>query len=167
MNIFLIGPMGAGKTTVGKILARNLGCNFEDSDRVIEERCGADISWIFDVEGEDGFREREATIIDELTRLNNVIIATGGGAVVLEQNRRNLNSRGTVVYLNTPIDQQVERTAKGQERPILRDGDPKEILTRLHEERDPLYRETADIIVHAENRNSKDLVEDIIRELGL
>ena len=159
--------MGSGKTTIGKMLSRQLGLKFADTDQVIEESSGADVGWIFDVEGEAGFRKRETQVLDELTRQNNVVIATGGGVVLDSENRNNLSARGTVIYLNTPVEQQVERTAKGGDRPLLRDRDPMEVLTELHEQRDGLYRTTADIVIDAKNKNSKDLVRDIVEALGL
>jgi shikimate kinase len=164
-NVFLIGPMGAGKTTVGKLLADELGLEFLDTDKEIEARTGADIGWIFDVEGEEGFRKREAAMLEELTARNGVLVATGGGAVLSEENRKRLVSRGTVVYLDAPLEQQVERTSRDRTRPMLRDGDPEEILTRLHEDRDPLYREIADFTFTADRRSARSLAGEIARAL--
>ena len=118
-NIYLIGPMGAGKTTIGRLLAEELNKQFLDSDLVIEERAGADISWIFDVEGEAGFRVREKNVIKELTTLDNIVLATGGGAILAEENRKHLRRGGTVIYLMATITQQVERTRRDQKRPLL------------------------------------------------
>ncbi|MEE3112277.1 MAG: shikimate kinase, partial [Pseudomonadota bacterium] len=115
-NLFLIGPMGAGKSTIGRLLAGELSRPFYDSDHAIQDRCGADIPWIFDVEGEQGFRQREIQMIDELTQLTDVVVATGGGAVLREENRRALRDRGTVVYLMTTVEQQLKRTAKDRNR---------------------------------------------------
>ncbi len=166
-NIFLIGPMGAGKTTVGKMLAEQLGLTFLDTDREIEERTGADIAWIFDIEGEDGFREREAKVLDELTARNGVLIAAGGGAVLREENRRRLISRGTVVYLETPIEQQVERTSRDKKRPMLADSDSsdevRDVLTTLHDERNTLYMETADLVFRADKRSARVLAAEIAK----
>lgn len=164
-NVFLIGPMGAGKTTVGKLLAEALGLEFLDTDREIERRTGADIAWIFDVEGEEGFRRREAAMLDELTSRQGVLVATGGGAVISEENRKRLVSRGTVIYLDAPLDQQVERTAHDRNRPLLQNGEPREVLERLRDERDPLYREVADLVFTADRRSAKALAGEIARAL--
>lgn len=164
-NVFLVGPMGAGKTTVGKMLAEALGLEFLDTDREIEARCGADIGWIFDVEGEDGFRRREEAMLDELTERQGVLVATGGGAILSEESRKRLVSRGTVVYLDAPLEQQVERTANDRNRPLLQDGDARTILEGLHQERDPLYREVADHIFPADRRSARALAQEIARTL--
>lgn len=166
MNVFIVGPMGSGKTTVGKLLAQDLGLDFKDADQELEKRTGADINWIYDVEGEEGLRRREAEIIEELTQLTSTVVATGGGAASLPENRQLLSSRGTVVYLRTPISLQYERTRFSDARPLLRDGDRKEILTRLQEERDPLYREIADLVVDTERKNSRDIVREIADRLN-
>ncbi len=145
-RIFLIGPMGAGKTTLGQQLARALKLPFLDSDRVIEERTGADIPLIFELEGEEGFRRREAKIIDELTQRDELVLATGGGAVLREENRRRLRERGLVIYLHAPLEQLLERTRRDRNRPLLQTEDPEARLRQLLEERGPLYRETAHLI---------------------
>jgi shikimate kinase len=165
-NVFLIGPMGAGKTTVGKILADELGLEFLDTDREIEERTGADIAWIFDVEGEEGFRKREAAMLDELTARTGVLVATGGGVILLEENRKRLVSRGTVVYLDAPLEQQVERTGHDRNRPLLQDGEPRQILEGMQAERDPLYREVADHVFRADKRSARVLASEIVRALA-
>ncbi len=164
-NVFLVGPMGAGKSTVGKIVAEQLGLDFLDSDRVMEERTGADIAWIFDVEGERGFRDREEELLDELTGLSGVLVATGGGAILRPDTRKRLISRGTVIYLETPLTQQVERTSSDKRRPLLRDGEPREILERLQEEREPLYRHVADLVFRADKRAARALALEIVRHL--
>ncbi len=164
-NVFVIGPMGAGKTTVGKLLAEALGLEFVDTDREIERRTGADIAWIFDVEGEEGFRRREAAMLDELTARQGVLVATGGGAVIDEENRKRLVSRGTVIYLDAPLEQQVERTSHDRNRPLLQHGEPREVLERLRDERDPLYREVADHVFTADRRSAKVLAGEIARVL--
>lgn len=164
-NVFIVGPMGAGKTTVGKLLADELGLEFLDSDKEIEDRTGADIGWIFDVEGETGFRKREATMIDELTGRSGVLVATGGGAVLLEENRKRLVSRGTVIYLNAPLEQQIERTSRDRTRPLLRDGEPGHVLAALQEDRGPLYQEVADFTFTADRRSAKALAQEIARAL--
>ncbi|GAB2584303.1 MULTISPECIES: shikimate kinase AroK [Nitrincola] len=165
MNIFLIGPMGAGKSTIGRLLSHELGLEFIDSDKVIEERSGADIPWIFDVEGEQGFRDREACTIDDLTSMNNIILATGGGAVLREKNRQNLQSRGQVIYLLTSIEQQLERTAKDRNRPLLQTENPELVLRKLLAERDPLYKSCADVIVRTDRRHPRAVVNEILRHV--
>lgn len=160
-KVFLIGPMGAGKSTIGRLLSVELGLPFKDSDRVIEERSGANIPWIFDIEGEEGFRQRESRIIDELTQLSELVMATGGGVVLSDENRRMLKSRGTVIYLETSVDQQVERTRKDRNRPLLQQDNPRNKLSNLTEERDPLYRETADYIVSTNRGNPKSVIREI------
>ena len=164
-NVFIVGPMGAGKTTVGKLLADELGLEFLDSDKEIEDRTGADIGWIFDVEGETGFRKREAAMSDELTARSGVLVATGGGAVLLEENRKRLVSRGTVIYLNAPLEQQIERTSRDRTRPLLRDGEPGDVLAALQEDRGPLYQEVADFTFTADRRSAKALAQEIARAL--
>ncbi len=146
-RIFLVGPMGAGKTTLGQQLARALNLRFFDSDRVIEERTGASIPLIFELEGEDGFRRREARIIDELTREDGIVLATGGGAVLREENRRALRQRGLVIYLHAPLERLLERTRRDRNRPLLQTDDPAARLRQIIAERDPLYRRTAHLTV--------------------
>jgi shikimate kinase len=165
-KIFLIGPMGAGKSAVGKQLARSLHLSFADSDNEVESRTGVDIPFIFEKEGEEGFRKREAAAVDDLSRRDNIVLATGGGAVLLPENRNNLGARGFVIYLYTSVDQQVARTAKGRDRPLLEDGDPRETLRALLEVRDPLYREIADLIVNTDGRKVKSVTDEIIENLG-
>jgi shikimate kinase len=163
-NIFLVGPMGAGKTTIGRMLAEELQKDFYDSDQVIEERAGADISWIFDVEGEPGFRDRERKVIEELSAMDGIVLATGGGAILAEENRRHLRRGGIVIYLMATISQQVERTRRDQKRPLLRHvADPRSKLTELMEIRDPLYREIADHVVMTSRRSPRIVCTDIIR----
>jgi shikimate kinase len=165
-NIILVGPMGAGKTTIGKLLADEFQKEFVDSDLEIEERAGADISWIFDVEGEDGFRARERKVIRELCARDNIVLATGGGAVLAEPNRRAMRKGGTVVYLMATIAQQVERTRRDQKRPLLQKSkDPKATLTALMEMRDPLYRESADYSIMTSRRSPKSVAGEIARML--
>lgn len=165
-NIFLIGPMGAGKTTIGRILAKEMKLEFIDSDHEIETRTGANISWIFDMEGEEGFRIREQKILEELTEQRQIVLATGGGAVLSAQNRKFLQSRGTVIYLMTTINQQVERTRRDQKRPLISDiDDPKAKLSELMETRDPLYREIADHVIMTSKRSPKAVSAEIIKYL--
>ena len=146
-NIYLIGPMGAGKSTIGRMLAKDLGQPFFDSDHVVEERSGANIPWIFDVEGEEGFRNRETQVIEELCSKQGIVLATGGGAVGRPENRRHLSSSGIVVYLTAPVSVQLQRTEKDKRRPLLQRPDREQVLTELLEKRDPLYRSIADLIL--------------------
>ena len=165
-KIFLVGPMGAGKSAVGRHLARALHLDFLDSDDEIETRTGVDIPFIFEKEGEEGFRKREAAAIDDLSQREDIVLATGGGAILRPENRNHLGGRGLVVYLYTSVDQQVKRTAKGRERPLLERGDPREILTELFEVRDPLYREIADLVVETDGRKVKSVADEIIEQLA-
>ena len=164
-NLFLIGPMGAGKSAVGRQLAKMLHLSFLDSDDEIETRTGVDIPFIFEKEGEDGFRKREAKVIDDLSAMDGIVLATGGGAVVSAQNRSNLGARGFVVYLHTTVDQQVARTLKGRERPMLANGDSRQILEDLMAARDPLYREISDLIVETDGRKVKAVANEILERL--
>ena len=165
-KIFLIGPMGAGKSAVGRHLARILHLEFADSDDEIERRTGVDIPFIFEKEGEEGFRKREAAAIDDLSRHDNVVLATGGGAVMLDENRNHLGGRGYVIYLYTSVDQQVARTSRGRERPLLENGDRRRILEELLAVRDPLYREIADLVVDTDGRKVKSVANEIIDHLS-
>jgi shikimate kinase len=163
LNVFLIGPMGSGKTAVGKCLARLINAPFYDSDTQIEQRTGVDIPFIFEKEGEAGFRQREREAIDALTRLEPIVLATGGGAVLLEENRRALSTRGFVVYLETSIAQQKSRVGRSRNRPLLQDADPTLKLTELMRHREPLYVEVADIIVPTDGRRVGAVAADIMR----
>ncbi len=165
-KVFLVGPMGAGKSAVGRQLARALHLTFVDCDDEIESRTGVDIPFIFEKEGEDGFRKREAAVLDDLTCRDNIVLATGGGAVQRPENRNLLGARGFVVYLYTSVDQQVSRTEKGRERPLLEGGEPREILEGLLAVRDPLYREIADLVVNTDGRRVKSVVDEITEHLG-
>ena len=164
-NLFLIGPMGAGKSAVGRQLARMLHLNFMDSDDEIETRTGVDISFIFEKEGEEGFRKREAKVIDDLSKIEGTVLATGGGAVVDPQNRSHLGARGFVVYLHTTVEQQLARTKKGRGRPLLENGNRQEILEDLMSQRDALYREVADLIVETDGRKVKAVAHEILDRL--
>jgi shikimate kinase len=164
-NLFLVGPMGAGKSAVGRQLAKMLHMSFVDSDDEIESRTGVDIPFIFEKEGEDGFRKREAKVIDELSSRAGIVLATGGGAVVNPDNRNFLGARGFVVYLHTSVDQQVSRTQKGRERPMLASGDSREILEELMVVRDPMYREIADLTVDTDGRKVRAVANEIIEKL--
>ncbi len=164
-NIILVGPMGTGKSTIGRLLSKELRLPFRDSDREIELRTGTNIPWIFDVEGEQGFREREQAMLAELCQTTGQVLATGGGAVLREENRKILREGGSVVYLCTSVDQQLERTARDRNRPLLQTGDPRQILTGLLAIRDPLYREVADIVVDTDGRPPRLVVDEIISRL--
>lgn len=165
-NIFLIGPMGAGKSAVGRYLAKVMHLSFVDSDDEIESRTGVDIPFIFEKEGEAGFRQREAVAIDDLSKMDGVVLATGGGAILDEESRSRLGGRGYVVYLQTSVDQQVSRTKKGRERPLLENTDPREALESLLQQRDPLYREIADLIVDTDGRRVKSVANEIIEQIS-
>ena len=162
MNIFIVGPMGSGKSTVGKIISDEMFLSFFDTDEEIESRTGASIDWIFDLEGEAGFRKRESDILNEMVEKNSIVLSTGGGIILSDNNRELLSSRGTVFYLSTPILTQVERTAKDKDRPLLKDGDPEEILTKLHNEREALYEMVSDHVVDTENKSSNEVASEII-----
>ncbi|HEY3654816.1 MAG TPA: shikimate kinase AroK [Steroidobacteraceae bacterium] len=164
-NIFLIGPMGSGKTAVGRHLARLFRFTFHDSDADIEAKTGVDISYIFEKEGEAGFRVRERESIERLTRLESIVLATGGGAVIDVENRRVLAARGVVVYLETSIDQQIERTRHARHRPLLNDTDPEEKLKELMLRRAALYAEIANITVSTDGRRVQLVAEEIHHEL--
>jgi len=163
MNIFIVGPMGSGKSTVGKIISSELFLNFFDTDEEIETRTGASIDWIFDLEGEDGFRKRETKVLEEMVKQNSIVLSTGGGIILSEMNRELLSSRGTVFYLATPIEVQLERTAKDKDMPLLKDGDPGEILKNLHIARESLYEEVSDYTVNTENKSSQQVSSEIIK----
>lgn len=162
-NIFLIGPMGAGKSTIGRQLAQQLNMEFFDSDQEIERRTGADITWVFDVEGEDGFRDREEKVINDLTEKLGIVLATGGGSVKSKETRNRLSARGVVVYLKTTIDKQLSRTQRDKKRPLLQTDNPKDVLERLAQERNPLYEEIADITIEADEYTAKAVVNQIIQ----
>lgn len=164
-NIFLVGPMGVGKTTIGKMLAQELDLTFVDSDHEIERRAGANIAWIFDVEGEPGFRAREASVIEDLSGRKGILLATGGGSVLREENRKFLMSRGVVVHLDTSLELQIKRTAKDKKRPLLQGTDHTEVLTALKGKRDPIYRSVADVTCFVGEESSKKIVNNIMRQL--
>jgi shikimate kinase len=166
-NIFLVGPMGAGKSAVGRQLARTLHLSFVDSDDEVEARTGVDIPFIFEKEGEEGFRKREAAAIDDLTKVDGVVLATGGGAIINAGSRSRLGGRGFVVYLYTSVEQQLARTTKGRERPLLESGDDRrKILDELLEQRDPLYREIADLVVETDGRKVHSVANEIVEQIS-
>lgn len=157
--------MGSGKSAVGRQLARMLHLTFVDSDDEIESRTGVDIAFIFEKEGEDGFRAREVRVIDDLSNMDAVVLATGGGAVIDPESRSRLGARGFVVYLYTTVEQQLQRTEKGRDRPLLEAGDRSEILDALMKVRDPMYREIADLVVETDGRKVKAVANEILERL--
>lgn len=165
-NIFLIGPMGAGKSTIGRLLADRLGLAFKDSDQEIEARTGADIPWIFDVEGEDGFRRRETAVLADLTLEQGIVLATGGGAIIKPENRKLLAEGGVVVYLAVSIEQQYARTRRDRQRPLLQEDDPYNKLSQLFAEREPWYLSIADFVIATDRRTPRLVVQEILRHLG-
>jgi shikimate kinase len=164
-SVFLIGPMGSGKSAVGKQLARALHAPFYDSDTEIEHRTGVDIPFIFEKEGEAGFRAREREVIAALTAIEPVVIATGGGAILAPENRRHLAERGVVVYLEASVAQQVERVRHGRHRPLLHNVEPAEKLADLMAVREPLYTEIADLRVGTDGRKVQQVVDLILRAM--
>ena len=160
-NVFLIGPMGVGKSTIGRVLAEKMDFKFFDSDHEIELTTGADIPWIFDVEGEDGFREREKKMINMLCQKRKIVLATGGGVILEKQNRESLRCNGTVVYLKAPIEKLVHRTRKDKNRPLLQTDDPKRKLIELAKIRSPLYQEAADIVIDTQGKKPLTVAAEI------
>ena len=154
-KIFLVGPMGAGKTTIGRHLATELSLPFIDTDHEIEERCGANIPWIFDVEGEEGFRLREHKVLDDICQSSPAVIATGGGIIMRDDNRTLLKEHGVAVYLHATVKQQLTRTGKDRSRPLLNKGDPKTVLTDLMAIREPLYREVAKSVFPTDSKSPR------------
>ena len=165
-NVYLVGMMGAGKTTVGRLLARRLKLRFIDADQELERRCGVKVPLIFDIEGEAGFRAREAQLLAELTALDGVVLGTGGGAVLLDENRRRLAARGTVVYLRATPEDLYERVKHDRNRPLLATPDPLARLRELHAQRDPLYRSIADLVVDTGRQTVLALARELIEKLG-
>ena len=161
-NIILVGPMGAGKTTIGKQLAQQLGREFFDSDRVIEEHTGANIPLIFELEGEEGFRKREKNMILELTSKEDIVLATGGGVVLDPDNRKQLAKSGFVIYLNAPLSQLINRTSKDKNRPLLQTNNPQKKMEEILAIRDPLYREVADAIVETDGSPIRNVVKKLM-----
>ena len=163
-NIFLIGPMGVGKSTIGRQLAKLLSKEFMDTDYEIEKRTGVDIPTIFDIEGEEGFRKREAAVVEEMTSGSNLVLATGGGVILREDNRRALR-RGFVVYLSASLDTLIERTRRDKSRPLLQNTDRQKKIEELMAERDPIYRQEPDIIVETDGRSAKAVAKEIVDQL--
>lgn len=164
-NIFLVGPMGAGKSTIGRHLAQQLHMEFLDSDTVIEERTGADIGWVFDVEGEAGFRIREEAVINDLTEQQGIVLATGGGSIKSKENRNRLSARGIVIYLETTIEKQLARTNRDKKRPLLQTDNPREVLEDLAQERNVLYEEIADFTIQTDDQSAKVVANQIVKML--
>ncbi|WP_459865571.1 shikimate kinase AroK [Endothiovibrio diazotrophicus] len=164
-NLILVGPMGAGKSTIGRQLGEELGMEFVDSDKEIERRTGVDIPLIFELEGEAGFRKRESAMIHELAGTAGTVLATGGGAVLDPENRTVLAARGTVIYLHASIDQLVKRTARDRNRPLLQGGDPRRKLEEIMAVREPLYREVADIAIDTSGRSVRAVVKELLERL--
>ena len=165
-NIFLVGPMGAGKSTIGRKLAKMLKRSFYDCDTEIEQRTGVNIPLVFDIEGEEGFRKRESHILDELTGLSNIVLATGGGAVLSSENREILSNRGFVIYLKAELELLLKRTSKDKKRPLLQTADPEAQLKKILTEREPYYEEVADLIIQSDRRTVKSIVEHVCAELS-
>jgi len=161
-NLVLIGPMGAGKSTIGRLLAKALNRSFKDSDQEIEQRSGVDIPWIFEKEGEQGFRARETAMLAELCAQDNLVLATGGGAILSAQNRQHLQTNSFVIYLYIPIAEQLKRTAQNRSRPLLNQGNPEQILENLMAVRDPLYREIADLIIETDGNAPQQTAQEIL-----
>jgi shikimate kinase len=164
-NLFLVGLMGAGKTTVGRQLAARVGKTFHDTDQEIERRTGVKIALIFEIEGEAGFRAREAKVVDQLTQLSNVVVATGGGAVLDAESRKHLASRGVVIYLHGQPKDLWTRTRHDKSRPLLQDTDPLEKLQNLYQQRDPLYREIADVVVDTGRQSARNLLLQLLPQV--
>ena len=164
-NIFLIGPMGAGKSTVGRRLATALGKVFVDADHALEERTGVEIPLIFELEGEAGFRKRESEMLARLVMREGVVLATGGGVVLSAQNRARLAERGFVIYLDAPIDLLVARVARDRHRPLMQTGDPEATMREIMRVRDPLYRESAAIVVRSTHRSTRFVVREILQRI--
>lgn len=165
-NIFLIGPMGAGKTSVGRYLAKHLNKTFYDSDYEIEKRMGVSLTWIFDLEGMAGFRQRELKMIEELSGLRNIVLSTGGGCVETPKVRELLQQRGTIIYMEVSLETQLNRLKRDKKRPLLQGENPQEVLLRLWEEREPIYEGIADFTITTDHRSVHDVCEDILAWLA-
>jgi len=164
-NIILIGPMGSGKSTIGNIIARRLHREFQDSDQLIEKRTGVDIARIFDIEGEQGFRDRESNALIELLSQDNRVIATGGGSVMRQENQKLLKQRGYIIFLDTSVNQQMSRLARDKKRPLLQTENPRKRLEAMLQERRPIYLDLADLAVKTDKRAARRLAADIINQL--
>ena len=167
MRIFIVGPMASGKSVIGKKLAETLAVNFVDTDKEIEKNAGVVISWIFEVEGEEGFRKREEKLLKEVSKQENSVISTGGGTIIGKQNRELMTSKGKVVYLEASIQVQLERTLGDKRRPLLNKGNKEETLISLKERREHLYKEIADITIKQEGKSHNKIVQEIIGKLKI
>ena len=165
-NYILVGPMGAGKSTIGRLLAKELGLPFKDSDKEIEDRTGASIPLIFDVEGEAGFRDREQAVITELCHEQGLVLATGGGAILRPENRQAMRAGAIVIYLHASVEHQLARTARDRNRPLLQTANPRQVLANLLAIRDPLYREVATLIIETDTRPPRMVVQEIMQFLS-
>lgn len=165
-NIYLIGPMGAGKSSVGRILANMTGRTFYDSDHEIMERTGVKISWIFEVEKEVGFRKREAMVIEELCQQNKIVLSTGGGSIITESTRENLKKSGIVIYLKVSLEEQVQRTKRTDTRPLLEVADPRAKLIELNTFRTPIYESLADFTINTDHKQPKKIAEEILSKIA-
>lgn len=164
-NIFLIGPMGAGKSTIGRHLAELLDKEFQDTDHEIEKRTGASIPLIFEIEGEAGFRGRESSVLNDLTGKSGLVLATGGGVILSADNRRVLHNRGVVVYLHAPLDTLLQRTRRDRHRPLLQTTDRRRTMEEILKAREPIYRQVADIVVETAHRSPMSVAREIARKL--
>lgn len=164
-RIFFVGPMGAGKTTIGSKLAEHLGMDFIDIDHEVERKTGADIPLIFELEGEEGFRKRECQALKEASLKHNIVVATGGGAIIKEQNRSILNSTGLTIYLRAPLEQLLKRTNKDRNRPLLQTGDPQKTLAALLKKREHFYESVADLTIETGQKQLRDIVSEITQLL--
>jgi len=164
-NVYLVGPMGVGKTTIGRTLAIELALEFIDSDQEIENRTGVSITTIFDIEGDEGFRLREMNVIGELAKRRGILLATGGGAILSSTNRKILRNTGLVVYLHATVEMQLERTRNSRNRPLLNNGDRKHVIQKLMKQREPLYRQEADIIYYTDSRSPHTAAKQIAEEI--
>ncbi|HLS97126.1 MAG: shikimate kinase [Porticoccaceae bacterium] len=164
-NLYLVGPMGVGKTTIGRLVAQRLGKTFIDLDEEIEHRSGASIPWIFDVEGEAGFRRRESELLREIAADKDIVLSTGGGVVLSEDNRAVLRATGFVVFLNASVEQLYQRTLKDKKRPLLQVPDRRQVIERLKRDRDPLYRQVAHWVFDVGHRNSRQATDALVQKL--
>jgi shikimate kinase len=168
-NIYLVGPAGSGKTAVGRQLARDAGLKFLDSDREIEKRTGVEISYIFEREGESGFRQREKDMISELSALQGVVVATGGGAILARANRKRLAESGTVVYLKTGVNELLRRTSRSRKRPLLNNSNPRKVLEEMAAVRGPLYEDIADLSIDTSNKRVRTVagqLKELLKKRG-
>ena len=167
MRLFIIGPMASGKSLLGRKLSEYLDLPYVDTDKEIELRAGAEISWIFEKEGEKGFRDRESTILKESSSLDNFIISTGGGAILRNENRELMRSRGKIIYLETPIEIQLSRTLNDKTRPLIENVDKNEVFSALSKERTPIYEELSDIKVPFKDRSKDELLNTVLKLLEI